>query len=47
MEKGKTSELEDRSMDITIPEEHRKKIKVKTTRTSEACWLTANTAIFI
>lgn len=35
MEKGKISELEDRSMDITISEEHRK-IKVKTTRTSAA-----------
>ena len=36
MEKGKISELEDRSKDITISEEHRKKIKVKTTRTSAA-----------
>lgn len=47
MEKGKISELEDRSMEITISEEHRKKIKVESTRTSGSCWRTLSTAIYM
>lgn len=46
-EKGKISELEDRSMEITISEEHRKKIKVKSTRTSGSCWITLSTPIYV
>lgn len=47
IEKGRISELEDRSMEITISEEHRNKIKVKRTRTLEACQITFSTPIYV
>lgn len=47
IEKGRISELEDRSMEITISEEHRNKIKVKRTRTSKACQITFSTPIYV
>lgn len=41
----KINELEGRSMEIILSEELRKKIKVKSNRTSEICWITSSMPI--